>query len=240
LNLLQGKPELLKIKGYGPLPWAFLYEIPFIQLTTLVLIAAAKEEGILAPEATEMTADALVRILERDETDEWSDEECKEAAPFLIALGAAYYRTIKSFFYFGCSLNALVARARSGDDASLLKAIRVDPGVITGPTGAARLNQAALHGEKTFLTALGSAMTRPPKKRKGIYNEIRVVMSIIADAGGKPSDRDLVALFCDELKMYSPAGYPEKGLRKLMREVELPSTTDKCAKWVADAFKAQQ
>jgi hypothetical protein len=234
IGVFDGNPELLKLDGYGPLPWAFLYEVPLLTIAHLFVRAVAEEHSALPADAKPITLEAMRALVESNWEDELPVNEIQEVMPILAPLGAAMYRTLKSISYFGCSLNTLVARARAGDDPSLLKAVRIDPGVLTGPTGAARLNQAVLLAEKKFLASLASAMTRPPKKRLKFYNDIRLVMSLLLDAGATLSDEELVTLFCDQLKMYARGGDTAKALRKLMAEVETPSTTEKWPKWVAD------
>lgn len=138
---------------------------------------------------------------------------------------------------WGRSLNSLIAGTRAGDDDLLIRAARIDPGVVTGPTGAARVNRAILFGERQFLKRLWGAMGKPPKKRSGVFNDIRLAMAVLRESRAELTDDELVWLFCDKLKLYSRRGDPAKSLRKLMGEVEPMSTTDKWPEWVVNLFK---
>lgn len=84
-------------------------------------------------------------------------EQIEAIRPHLPAIGALLIAIRYSFYsilYYGCYLNELIMRARTGDNEALFAAIRIDPTVTGCPSVIARISKARRLQDQGFLDEL--------------------------------------------------------------------------------------
>ena len=134
----------------------------------------------------------------------------------VIALGTMLQRNIVSVMLHGRSLCSLVAEARdTGSDEALFNAVRIDPTVITGPTGATRLSRAELVGDRDFLRRLRGALKGPTARQWEAYRDLRFALWTLRELGfNQLSDAQLEHLLVKVLKVYPDVPAARKNLRQ--------------------------
>lgn len=123
--------------------------------------------------------------------------------------------SLRCILYHGCFLNELIERVRSGDDAALFSAVRMDATVIGCPSVVQRISKASLLKDGKFFNKLKSAINgKQTKREQANFQMMRLVLEILHETGaGKLSDKQLHKLFIEELNLYSRDADP-KALRK--------------------------
>lgn len=225
---LKSDPKAREAIYEEPLWWAPLYELPYEQHLALFLTAMGLDKFVVAAAAT---SDPQQKILEAAKDDSLVDQaklpegmKLGELIGFVFSLG----RSLESLLVWGRYLNELVSAAREGDDASLFRAVRIDPSVVSCPSVAARISRAVLLSDIKFLRALRSAMEGRTQKQAKYLRAVRLAFQALHEGGVSAiSDKKLRALFIDRLGVYkdSPLGSPEKALRKHFQAAKRKSTT---------------
>ena len=220
--------------------WCYLYELPIEQQHTVVLSKLAQYNEIPGlPSLTELAIYSLsllrsqesplgglpeiVSQIENKLAAIHPTEAQKEQADvFMAAQAGCLYsltKTIDCLFYYGCYLNTLIQRARSGDDKSLFNAIRIDPAVLGFQSVRQRICKATLLEDDTFFRKLKIAIRGKMGIREKVsFQQMRMVLHVLHEAGAERlSDTELNYLFIKELQLYAANehdGGSQKALRK--------------------------
>jgi hypothetical protein len=145
-----------------------------------------------------------------------------------INLVMSMERSLESLLVFGRYLNELVAAGGQGDDASLFRAVRIDPTVVTCPSVAIRISGAVVTGDTAFLGALRRAMEGKTQKQARYLRKVRFAIQALREAGMESlSDKRLIAVFDNTLGIYKQGsvGDATKALRKHWTAAKRKSTT---------------
>ncbi len=147
------------------LRWAGLYELPFARHLAAAAVAFDMDRELIGAARHAIPVASLAKLTSVYVKHE-SREGGAEVSGAIAAeswMKAGYLRSmresLRSLLVSGRSVNDLVARARdAADDRALLEAIRVDPAVLLGTTGAARLARALLEDDSRFVRGVQKAM----------------------------------------------------------------------------------
>ncbi len=208
--------------------WALLYELPIEQHLAVLLKAIGM--GKLVQEAVR-SDDPQGEILKMWTDDSVLDQlEPVEGFKLFHAINVAMSleRSLDSLLVWGRYINELVAAAREGDDASLFKAVRIDPSVVSCPSVGVRISKATILGEKKFLRALGRALEGRTQRQARYLRNVRLAIQTLREVGVESiSDEQLRDLFLKKPEIYKapPSASPEKALRKHFYASKRKSTT---------------
>lgn len=224
---LEAEPEILGRIESALFGWGAYYELPYQAQVGWVL----KYMGVLEPLRAAATSEDPYAALIAMATEELPAEHVlpesqTECLIQLFGLVVSLRNSIRSVGHFGKWLSELLALAKSGNDDALLKAISIDHCVLGAPYVQHRLALAAFRNDRRFVEAVSKALLGPSKKISPQINKVRIVGKLLVDDGSLPESNDeLVALFCNKLKIYPSTGDPAKALRKLLKVVTPSSTT---------------
>ncbi len=192
----------------APIPdqlrWAGLYELPFPRHLAAAAVAFDMDRELIGAARQAIPVASLARLtsvyVKHDARGSGAGLEGQIAAETWTK--ASYLRSmresLRALLVFGLSLNELVGRARDvGDDRALLDAIRIDPGVILGTTGATRLARALLEHDGRCVRAVNIALSEglAPRQRARERTGVAAVEALAGTAWEELGDRRLLALF---------------------------------------------
>ncbi len=160
-------------------------------------------------------SDDDLAFMDDEDAEAWSlvspHEDGKPISRQAVFLTAAL---VVVFNYFSCmvhrkSLFQLVAEAKAGDDAALLKAIQIDKTSLSDISYfRERVQSAALAGDAKFLTRIAQYRSKPTFQSGTALNSLYLAFSLL-DAIGMLSayaeDMERFADFCQTLGIYGPA-----------------------------------
>lgn len=186
------------------LRWAGLYELPFPRHLAAAAVAFDMDRELIGAARQAIPVASLAKL-----TSVYVKQESREAHTEVSGaiaaeswMKAGYLRSmrqsLRSLLVYGCSVNALVARARDqGADRALLDAIRIDPGVLLGTTGAARMARALLEDDARFVRGVNKAMAGglAPRQSAREAAGLAAVEAIAAAPWHDLGERQLLALF---------------------------------------------
>lgn len=201
-RLGRGRPAVPPIPDQ--LRWAGLYELPFPRHLAAAAVAFDMDRELIGAARQAIPIASLARL-----TSVYVKHESREAGTEVSGTIAAeswtkagYLRSmresLRSLVVYGCSINELVARARdAAEDRPLLEAIRIDPAVLLGTTGAARMARALLEGDARFVRGVHKAMADGPAPRQQAREAtgIAAIEAISAVAWQDLADGELLTLF---------------------------------------------
>lgn len=142
------------------LEWSDLYERPAkIQLVMSAVTALPLQD--LVPLLSIRQFGKTLRDMAKGHIDPSSYDPPASEIPQLARHGAAMLGQLRAMAVHQRSMSDLVAGARRGVDADLVRAIRIDPAVVAGPTARVRIHQAIFLGESKLLTSIASALRNP-------------------------------------------------------------------------------
>lgn len=194
--------------------WSWVYELPYVQVLALLIIGMADQAELAALKAAEDKTEFLIRQAETaDELPEIGRVKASRILP-ILALQMALAKSAESFSLYSVSMNELVERVGKGDREAMLRAIRVDPTVLSAPTVAHQFSLAVMKRDKRFIQRVKKALDGP---HKGLYpyKKLRYSAVILEEAGALVAGNrehvfDVVA---NKLKLYDQRqGDPFKGL----------------------------
>lgn len=97
----------------------------------------------------------------------------------------------------------MIEEARSGNDASLFQAVRIDRSIAACLTFVDRIAKAELENDKKFFLHLRSALKGPSKKHWEAYKDLRYAFYVLRESGfNKMSNAQLEDLLVHKLKLY--------------------------------------
>lgn len=176
--------------------WAHLYEVPFPKLLAGFLAVAGVDQLVVHAAQQESPIKAALDLPDAMENMEWSGGTGGKFTPGdLLGYLHAVTGNLDCLLIYGCYLNELIAEARQGDMDSLLKAVRIDPSVVAGPTGSFLVSASVVEGDKAFLRTVGAAMSGKTGRQARYLKKFRLLMQVLheADELGRPT-RELMEL----------------------------------------------
>ena len=202
LRLGRGGPAIAPIPDQ--LRWAGLYELPFPRHLAAAAVAFDMDRELIGAARQAIPVASLARL-----TSVYVKHESRGGGAGLEGQIAAetwtkasYLRSmresLRALLAYGATLNELVGRARdAGDDRALLDAVRIDPGVLLGTTGATRLARALLEDDTRFVRAVNAAMSDglAPRPRSREQAGVAAVEALAQTAWEELGDRRLLAVF---------------------------------------------
>ena len=216
---------LIKIPG-GVVSWAELYELPFMRNVFVAAhtFGAGTELRELVQSATPNLA--ILRSVEDEVSGRGTKTPGSEVNPSL-ALGAvlSLVYNMRSFSTHGVPINVLLKIGNNGSDAALLKAVSIDPSVVTGKSLALRIARATAEKDKRFFKSLiqaigdagvGSPRAKAPRER---HPRLKYCLSILEDAHilDSLSERTAYQFFAEQLGVYPQEGQSKDASRSLWR-----------------------
>lgn len=223
-----------------PPSWSHLYELPIKQHVTQIFEALGESEMLVAvakaPRQLQMVEN-VINELDKDES-ELSQGEREELRPHMgviFGLVTSVLRSLQCLMAYGVYLNDLVAQVRKGgiqSEKAMLRAIRIDPSVISSPSVHARFSRAILEDDKKLINSVRKAINGPlSKQRQANSDLIRLVLQVLHETGvDKLTDDELTDLFVKELKLYAAtskadAGDAAKGIKAIRDRMKMAKTT---------------
>jgi hypothetical protein len=207
--------------------YSHVYELPFVQHLSLVVVALNRLEEIKTMAASPDPQEAVLEMIRnRDEVDDkpqHPDVDDEKVVTLAYSLG----RSIQSMVSYGRSISSLLQDVRENNNhESLLKAIRMDRAVIGCPTAMKLIARAQIRDNKAFFKNLRSALAGPSKKEWAGLNQMRYALVLLREMGlNDLSETALEDLLVDKLKVYpSSQGNARKNLRPHYRQSQkIPS-----------------
>jgi len=217
--------KLVKVLG-ATIPWAYLYEIPFIHLISLFLLSIiSKAQLKRISKAEDPTQAFLDWVNSNPRAPRGFSKWTKEEGALFIAITMSISFNFQSLKMFGRYLNDLVANAKENDEA-LFDAILVDRCVLTTITASRRIARAMLVNDGEFFDHLVKAIkgTRPRRPEKE-YDDLRYMISLLVETMGvKNLNRKKVYdLLVEDLELYPDTGLDamkgfEKFIERMLKE----------------------
>jgi hypothetical protein len=183
--LIEQKPEKFAEKflttGFA---WAHLYEVPFLQLLPNFLAVAGVDQAVAHASRQEAPVEALLNLPETIRDLEWAGGSGGNFTPGdLLGYLHAMVGNLECLLIYGSYLSDLIADAKNGDPEALLKAIRIDSSVVTGPTARHFLSVAVVTGNKGVTDEIRKAMAGKTGKQAAYLKKFRFLMQLLHEVG---------------------------------------------------------
>lgn len=209
--------------------WAWAYDLSMPELIAVLAYAIDAQ-------------DALIRVAEADDPQEMmlglaeSPEEPEadpSAAPLwrkllVFELLSALVMCFRSYRSYSQSLCELVEKARMGNREALLKAVRIDPTVLSTISIAELTSLAVLDSDKKFLKQIKGAYSTP-RNKLAMYADLRLVEVLLHEAGvfaSKVPAEHIYEVVVNGLGLYDHRGADaRKGLMTLFKRWRESATT---------------
>ena len=220
--------ESARVKELAPrgFRWSGVYELPIADhLARLVVLMGKAEFVCMAAQAADSTQ-VLLDGLQTPDTDD-ANGLCSEIVgeahsfSFFISLLWAVLRSFECVAIYGEYINDLVARAREGGadaDKCLLKAVRIDPTVVSGPTGARRISRAVLFNDDKFLAELRLAFAGKTGDQCAYLRKFRFAIKALSETGALGDSPTALARRLVDLGIYEPGPSAVKNATELIRK----------------------
>lgn len=189
------------------LSWSEYYEIPFKKL---VVYLHEKAEYVYSKYPKPI-----------------KNEECLTLTAELFNLQFAALFSFDCLLLYGEYLNDFVAKAQHGDDAALLKGIRIDPLLLTGPTATKRLARAVITDDTPFLSELRLAMSGKTGKQANYLKKCRFILQVLHENNSLNHLTAEIADVLISLGAYSDSPNSQKNLDTLVRKFRQLKTISK-------------
>jgi hypothetical protein len=202
------------------LRWSAVYELPMEEHLARLALAIGLAEQLQALAGCLDPQQAVLDDLAVDTADEDLEVAPEYSSRYAIGLWVALMYSFESVQLYGRYLNEFVAMARAGGpgaDDALCKAVRVDPSVICGPTGASRLSRALVTGEEGFLKELRVAMEGKSGNQAFYLRKFRYAMKMLAEGEGLGDSPTALARRLVELEIYQDGPTAVKNATELIR-----------------------
>lgn len=208
--------------------WAHLYELQLLELIAL-LIFTLDEDGSLQKglSAAEDKQEFVIALGEESSTPVHEIPVRVRASKILLAVALlqVLIKSIESIQYFSLTMDELVRKVASGSDEAMIRAVSIDPTVLSCPPVAHRFSLAVIANDKKVLRRISKAFGGP-HKAKMPNRDLRYLQRVLDDAGAfeVASRSQIFEVVADRLGLYEQLkGDPKKGLETLF------------ARWKADA-----
>lgn len=224
---MKGKPKAGEAIEEG-VWWASLYELSMEEHLRLLFKAVGLEKAVREAVKSDDPASELLKLGKDDSALDQMEPVEGFKTFHAINIAMSLERSLESLVVWGRYLNELVAAVREGDDASLFKAVRIDPSVVSCPSVAIRISKATVLEDKKFFKALGRALEGRTQRQAKYLRSVRLAIQALREAGVESiSDEQLRDLFLTKPEVYKapPSASPEKALRKHFHASKRKSTT---------------
>lgn len=147
-----------------------------------------------------------------------------KARKILVAV-ALLQVLVSSIQYFSLTMDELVRKMQSGSDEAMIRAVSIDPTVLSCTPVAHRFSLAVIARDKRLLCRISKAFSGPHKGKKP-NRDLRYVQRVLDDAGAfeSASRSHIFEVLANKLGLYEQLkGDPKKGLETFF------------ARWKADA-----
>lgn len=214
-DLLRAKPRFKRLINSPRVKftWSVAYEFDHITMVSALIMIIGHEEIVEKLKADEDKTEAFLKLAEEDQ-DERPQHVKASKALWAVGLLHALIKSAECISLYSVTLNELVARLARGDKDAFVKAVTVDPTVLTGPSGAHQFSLAVMRNDKVLLKRLRKALDGPHKGRTP-YRKLRYSAAVL-DESGAISNRNREHVFdvvANQLKLYEQKrGDPFKGL----------------------------
>ena len=210
--------------------WAFLYELPYLQLLILLMAALGMiDEFLQTVKNAENPREAVLDQIEREMNDDTPvDWEGGSGGCFseedVFAILTAVFRSLKSLGLYGSYMSELIEQVRNGSETAFFHALRVDRTVIGCPScwlfALTHLSRAEFFQDKRYLAQFISAIKGKPPSSLRTHRKLRVTLQFLSEAGllGKNQEvtMDDIA-FIQEVGVYSRKAGAERSLEQFVR-----------------------
>ncbi len=200
--------------------WADYYSLTIVEMVAFMLYVGGLNEELhtaLKEEDPQQYLLDTFKVLEPDIRDMGDGKEVSEYV--FTALSIALLKSIESIEIYGCSLNGLLARFRSGDEKALFDIVKLDHSAVGNSEIASRIAKAGLQQDKQFFLRLSKAIKSTPLKYTQSHGPLRYMILTLYEMGqlSHLSTEDLYQLFCIDLKLYPTSGAdPARSLKRLV------------------------
>lgn len=208
--------------------WAPLYELQLVELIGLLVFALDDDGSLRKGLAEAEDKQEFVIALGEDliaEDDQIPVRAKARKILVAVALLQVLLSSIKSVQYFSLTMDELVRKVESGNDEAMIRAVSIDPTVLSCGPVAHRFSLAVIANDKKLLRRISKAFAGPHKGKKP-NRDLRYVQRVLDDAGAfKVASRShIFDVLANKLGLYEQLkGDPKKGLETLF------------ARWKADA-----
>jgi hypothetical protein len=205
--------------------WSDIYEFTIQQHLALLSRLLGLEKRIKdASGSPDPTAAVIGLIDSSDEIEPDVDHSLfgkENTFTGLVSLLVALMRSLECVAVYGRYIHELVAEARSdspGRDKALLCAIRIDPSVISGPTGSRRLSTAIVMDDQPFLAELRLAMEGKTGDQVAYLRKFRNAVKVLAESNALNGSPKALAKQLVEVGIYPAGPTATKNAAELIRK----------------------
>ena len=204
--------------------WSSIYELPIEQHLARLAIVGGEAPTVMAALSSEDPHQTLLDSIGEESAD--ADDVLSDRQTFRHLLGMLFglCYSFESVMVYGRYLNELIADARKGGhegDDALLKAIRIDPTVIAGPTAATRLSRALLFGEEEFLTEFRLAAQGKTGDQAAYLRRFRFVIKVLAESNALELPNKVLTKLVIDLGAYADVPGADKNVGELIRKAKI-------------------
>lgn len=183
--LIAKKPEKFAKKflttGFA---WAHLYEVPFLQLLFGFLAVAGVDKDVARLAAQDEPIKALLRFVDGIQDKDWAGGSGgKFTHGDFLGYLQAIVGNLDCLVIYGSYLNDLLLDAQKSDLDALLKAIRIDPSVVTGATARNLISFAVIAGNQGIVNEVRKAMAGKTGKQAAYLKKFRFLMQLLHEVG---------------------------------------------------------
>lgn len=209
--------------------WTDLYEMPFINSLAVSVINMGLSEHVSQMAKEENPTGSFIEqgfnVPSSIDFDSLSEEETASTFNKLLPIIYSSYFSMKSLMVYGLYLNDLISIAKNGEDEieadkALLRAIKVDPSVVSSSTANLRISKAIVMSDIKFMTKLKNALNGKLGKREAKnYQQMRLILQVMLETKAENlSDKDLSDLFVHQLDLCTDGqGSAEKNISEFTR-----------------------
>lgn len=164
--------------------WAHLYEVPFLQLLFNFLAVAGLDKEVVHASNQEEPIKALLNVVEEVSDMEWAGGSGGKFRPGdLLGYLHAIIGNLDCLVIYGSYLNDLIADAQKGNLEVLVKAIRIDPTVVTGTLARNLISFEVITGDHAFIDEFRRAMAGKTGDQAAYLKKFRFLMQLLHEIG---------------------------------------------------------
>lgn len=197
--------------------WAHLYEVPFLQLLSNFLAVTGVDQEVARASTQEKPLEALLSLTDKIQDMEWSGGSGGKFTPGdLLGYLHAIVGNLDCLVIYGSYLNDLIVDAKKGDLEALLKAIRIDPSVVTGSIARNLLSFAVIAGDQGFIDGIRKAMAGKTGKQAAYLKKFRFLMQLLHEVGALGLPTKELAELVFKVGAYDRSPSAEKNVSELI------------------------
>ncbi|MGH8108739.1 MAG: hypothetical protein ACREO1_08515 [Arenimonas sp.] len=205
LPSLLENPRLLKLINHRSVifQWSWMYELSFAEMLVIGL-KTMNETAFVSKAAKSIDPQQAVLDYVKDYEPDFSAGKPKSSQSLkaLAFLNAIRY-TMRSMTLYSISINRLIELGNSGDDESFVKAVSIDPTVLSSPSMAKKVSLAKMAGDNKFLQRLHKAAINGPSKKLQVHEKFRFATLAVHEGGGfkNGNHEHVFEVFANELAL---------------------------------------